>query len=293
MLNLFLQFLINGLLVGGVYALLALGVVFIYRATQVFNFAVGDMVLFGAFVCWSFLVWAQWPVWAALLLALLVSFGLGLLIERLLMRPMIGQPLLSMIMATLGLSLFLRGVMSFIWSTSTVSYPHKLLPGQTLKFGGLFVSDELLWAFGVAILVFVVLSLFFQRGRIGYGMRATAEDHQVAQATGINVKNIFALTWSIAGLVAAIGGVLLASRVGLSVVSTPLVALKIFPAVLFGGLESILGAIVGGLLVGVLENLAGGLIDPKIAEITPYLILLLVLLIRPEGAFGLKRIERI
>jgi len=290
---LFFQFLINGLLVGGVYALLALGVVFIYRATKVFNFAVGEMVLFGAFVCWSFLEWANWPVWASLLMAVLFTFGLGILIERLLMRPMVGQPLVALMMATLGLSLFLRGVMSFIWTTSTVSYPCKFFPGQTLNLGRIFISDELLWAFGIGLFVFVVLALFFHRGRIGFGMRATAEDHQIAQATGINVKKIFALTWSIAGIIAALGGVVLGGRVGLSVVTTPLVALKIFPAVLFGGLDSILGALVGGLLVGVLENLAGGLIDPKIAEITPYIILLLVLLVRPEGAFGLKRIERI
>lgn len=293
MVTLYVQFFANGLLVGGVYALLALGVVFIYRATQVFNFAVGDMVLFGAFVCWSFLVWAHWPVWVSLLMGLAFTCGLGLLIERLLMRPMIGQPLLALIMATLGLSLFLRGIMSFIWSTSTVSYPCKLLPGRTLNLGGIYLSDELLWAFCMAIVIFILLGLFFQRGKIGMGMRATAEDHQIAQATGINVKKVFALTWSIAGLVAALGGVLLAARVGLSVVSTPNIALKIFPAVLFGGVDSILGAIIGGLLVGVLENLAGGIIDPKIAEITPYIILLLVLLFRPEGAFGLKRIERI
>ena len=293
MVNLYLQFFANGLLVGGVYALLALGVVFICRATQVFNFAVGDMVLFGAFVCWSFLVWVHWPVWAALLMGLAFTCVLGLLIERFLMRPMIGQPLLSLIMATLGLSLFLRGIMSFIWSTSTVSYPRKLLPGKTLNLGGIYLSDELLWAFCMAIVIFVLLGLFFQRGKIGMGMRATAEDHQIAQATGINVKKVFALTWSIAGIVAAMGGVLLAARVGLSVVSTPHIALKIFPAILFGGVDSIIGAIIGGLLVGVLENLAGGIINPKIAEITPYIILLLVLLFRPEGAFGLKRIERI
>ena len=290
---LFLQFLANGVLVGGVYALLALGIVFIYRATQIFNFAVGDMVLFGAFICWSFLVWLHWPIWISVIMALVISMGLGLMIERFLMRPMIGQPLLAAVMATLGLSLFLRGVMSFIWSPSTLSYPTKLFPGKPINLGGIVFSDELLWAFGMAMVVFVFLAVFFYRSKVGLGMRTTAEDHEMAQATGINVKRIFAITWLTAGLVAALGGMLLGARVGLCVGSTPLIAFKAFPAVIFGGLESIAGAIIGGLIVGILENLAGGLIDPKIAEITPYIILLIMLMIRPEGLFGLKRIERI
>jgi branched-chain amino acid transport system permease protein len=196
-------------------------------------------------------------------------------------------------MATLGLSLFLRGVMSFVWSPSTLSFPTKLFPGKPVRVGNIVFSDELLWAFGMAIVVFVFLALFFYRSKVGLGMRTTAEDHEMAQATGINVKRIFAITWLTAGFVAALGGMFLGTRVGLCVGSTPLIALKAFPAVIFGGLESITGAIIGGLIVGILENLAGGLIDPKIAEITPYIILLIMLMIRPEGLFGLKRIERI
>jgi branched-chain amino acid transport system permease protein len=259
----------------------------------VFNFAVGEMLVFGAFITWSCIVTLNLPFLLALLIAILCSIGLGLLIERLLMRPLIGQPILSSIMATLGLSVFLRGVMTFIWGTDQVSFPYKIIPGKPLILKGVIVSDQLLWGFVLALLIFVLLVGFFEHGKMGLGMRTTAEDHQLAQATGINVKRVFAITWCVAGVVASLGGILLAARMGLSVFSTPLVAFKVFPAILFGGLDSILGAVIGGLVVGILENLAGGLIDPKVAEITPYVILLLVLMIRPEGLFGLKRIERV
>ena len=159
--------------------------------------------------------------------------------------------------------------------------------------GLLAFSHELLWAFGVSMVVFIALTVFFRKTKMGLFMRATAESHQIAQATGINVRIIFGTTWGIAALVAALGGILVGARLGLGIGSTPLVAFKAFPAVIFGGLESVAGAIIGGLLVGILENLAGGFIDPKIAEITPYIILLLVLIFKPEGLFGLKRIERI
>jgi branched-chain amino acid transport system permease protein len=287
------QFLVNGLLVGGVYALIAVGVVFIYRAIRVFNFAVGEMLVFGAFIAWGCVAILNLPFILALFIAILGSIVLGLLIERLLMRPLIGQPILSSIMATLGLSVFLRGVMSLAWGTDPVSFPYKIIPGKPLIIKGVIVSDQLLWGFVLAFVVFGFLIAFFEHGKIGLGMRTTAEDHQIAQATGINVKRVFAITWCVSGVVASLGGILLASRIGLSVVNTPLVAFKVFPAILFGGLESILGAVIGGLIVGILENLAGGLIDPRVAEITPYIILLIVLMIRPEGLFGLKRIERV
>ena len=288
-----IQFLVNGFLVGGVYALLAVGVVFIYRATLVFNFAIGEMMIFGALVTWSCIVALDLPIFVALLVAISSSVGLGLVIERLLMRPLIGQPILSSIMATLGLSMFLKGVVSFAWGTDTVSFPNKIFPGKPIVIKGVILSDQLLWGFVLAMVIFVLLAAFFEHSKVGLGMRTTAEDHQLAQATGINVKRIFAIAWCVSGVIASLGGILLGGRIGLGVVTTPLVAFKVFPAILFGGLDSILGAVVGGLVVGILENVAGGLIDPKIAEITPYIVLLLVLMFRPEGLFGLKRIERV
>jgi branched-chain amino acid transport system permease protein len=217
----------------------------------------------------------------------------GLLIERLSLRPLIGQPILTAIMATLAVSLILKGIVLFVWGSPTVSFPQKILPGKTLLIGSIFLPQELVWTFGISVAVFVGMTLFFQFTKTGLFMRATAEGHEIAQAAGINVEGIFGVTWAIAALIAAVAGILVGSRFGLGIVNLPMVAIKACPAVLFGGLESVSGAIIGGLVVGILESLVGGYLDPKLSEITPYIVLLLVLLIRPEGLFGLKRIERI
>ncbi|MBM3142868.1 MAG: branched-chain amino acid ABC transporter permease [Chloroflexi bacterium] len=289
----FTQYLMNGLMVGGVYGLIALSIVLIYKSTRVFNFAVGDIMLLGGFVLWSLLAWLNLPLLPSLLFALAIAFGIGLLIERLALRPLIGQPILAAIMATLALSIFLKGAMILIWGTGQIAYPTKISPGTSMTLDTVTLSSGLLWAFLLAMAAFVVLVWFFQSTKMGLQMRATAEDHQLAQSTGISVKLVFGLTWAMASLVCALSGISLGDRLGLSVGMTPLLALKAFPAVFLGGLESIPGAIVGGLAIGILENLVGGLINPNLMEITPYIILLVILLFRAEGLFGLKRIERI
>jgi len=289
----FLQYLINGFMAGGVYGLIALSIVLIYKSTRVFNFAVGDVMLLGAFVLWSLLAWLNLPIVPSILLALAIAFGIGLLIERLALRPLIGQSILAAIMATLALSIFLKGGMILIWGTSQVPYPTKIFPGTSATLGTVTLPLGSLWAFLLAMAAFGILVWFFQFTKMGLQMRATAEDHQLAQSTGISVKLVFGLTWAMALVVCALSGIALGDRLGLSVGMTPLLALKAFPAVFLGGLESIPGAIIGGLAIGILENLVGGLINPNLMEITPYIILLLVLLFRAEGLFGLKRIERI
>ena len=286
-----LQYVANGLMVGGVYALIALGIVLIYKSTGVFNFAIGQMMVFGAFFFWTFAEQFGLPIWISLLLALVASAVLALLIERLTLRPLIGQPLLSAVLVTLALVYFLNGVSVAIWGTYA-QHMREFLPGAPVSVGGIIFSHDLLWSFFLAMAIFVLLLLFYQRTRMGLAMRAAAESHHVAQARGINVRTVFALSWALCGLIAAVAGILLAIRLGVSQFLS-LVGLKAFPAVLLGGLDSIAGALIGGLLVGVLENLAGGLIASWMMEITPYIILLLVLIIRPEGLFGLKRIERI
>lgn len=286
-----LQYIANGFMVGGVYALIALGIVLVYKSTSVFNFAIGQMMMFGAFFFWMFTAWFGLSVWASLLLALACGVGLGLLIERFTLRPLIGQSLLSAVLVTLALAYLLNGIAMGIWGAYQQRVP-EFLPGAPISIGGIVFSHDLLWSFFLAMLIFVLLFLFYQRTRLGLAMRATAESHQVAQARGINVRTIFSVSWALCGLVAAVGGILLAYRLGVSQFLS-LIGLKAFPAVLFGGLDSILGAIVGGLTVGILENLAGGLIAPWMMEITPYIVLLLVLMFRPQGLFGLKIIERI
>jgi branched-chain amino acid transport system permease protein len=196
-------------------------------------------------------------------------------------------------MATLAIESILRGVMLMIWTGYTISFPRGLLPGKTIFLGPLFISHEFMYAFVVAMTSFALVGLFFYKTRTGLKMRVTAESHDVAMALGVNVTTIFAITWMMAVMVGALAGIFLGNRLGLQVIITSSLAFKALPAIIFGGLDSLAGAILGGFVVGILEKMAAGYIDPKVAEITPYVILLLVLLIRPEGLFGEKRIERI
>ena len=168
----------------------------------------------------------------------------------------------------------------------------EFLPGRTIFIGNIFIPVDLLWCFGVSIGIFLTLFWFYKKTAIGLAIRAVAEDHQVAQARGINVGKIFGIVWFVTGIIAATGGILLSYRVGVTQF-IGLISLKAFPAVLLGGLESIGGALIGGIIVGLLENLVGGLIAPWLMETTPYIVLIFVLMIRPDGLFGLKRIERI
>jgi branched-chain amino acid transport system permease protein len=286
-----LQYIANGLMVGGIYALIALGIVLVYKSTSIFNFIIGQMMMFGAFFFWMFSAQFHWPIWVSMIIALITSGIVGLLVERLTLRPLIGQPLLSSVLVTLALVYLLNGVAMGIWGAYQHSLPD-FLPGTRVVIGEIVFAHDLLWSFALAMIVFVLLLVFYQRTRVGLAMRATADSHQIAQARGIDVRRIFSLSWALCGLIAGVGGMLLAYRLGVSQFLS-LIGLKAFPAVLFGGLDSVTGALVGGLTVGILENLAGGLIDPWMSEITPYIVLLLILIIKPDGLFGVKRIERI
>lgn len=290
MLRLIPQFLINGIMVGGIYALIALGLVMIYKSTRIFNFAVGDLIMVGGFIAWEFMN-AGAPPLLAIILAIGVGAMIGLFIERFTLRPMIGQPVLAAIMVTLAISYLLKGITLLIWGGHPKIFP-RFLPGKVIRMGTLFLSNELLWTFAATLLAFALLALFYKFSKVGLDMRATAEDHQLAQARGISVRRIFAISWAFAGMTAVVGGVFLGLKLSLNL---PLadVGLKSFAAVIFGGLESIPGALLGGLAVGILEDLMGGLIDPSMKEITAYIVLLGVLVFRTEGLFGLKRIERI
>ena len=290
---LFLQFLLNGILIGGLYALLALGIVLIYKATRVFNFALGEMLGLGAFILYTFMGTLHLSLWLALPCSALIIMASGLALERFALRPLIGQPILAAIMATLALSLMLRGLVLFFWGSSIVSYPQRLLPARASEFGEVYLANELIWTFVISLACFLALLGFFRFTRSGLFMRATAEGHDTAQAAGVSVERVFSMTWAIAALIAGIGGIMLGNRFGIGITTLPVMAIKAFPAVLFGGLESMTGAIVGGLVIGIVESLVGGYLSPQVSEIAPYIVLLFILLIRPEGLFGLKRIERI
>ena len=285
-----LQLFVNGLMVGGIYALVALGVVALYKSTHLFNFAVGEILAIGAYTCWSLMVTGMNP-WLAIIFGIGIGGLLGLLIERAVFRRFIGQPILAAIMATLALGIVLRGAGALVWTNATRTYP-SFIPEEVVSLSTVRLAPDLVWAFIICLMACGALIAFFLYTNTGLQMRGIAEDAQLAQAKGIRVGRIFGISWTIAMVTATIGGVFLGNRLGISFLLGS-VGLKAFPAALLGGLDSIHGALIGGLIIGIVESLTGGLIAPSFGQIAPFVLLLIVLIIRPEGLFGLKRIERI
>ncbi len=294
--ELFLQLVLNGLVIGSIYALVALGFVVIYKSSSILNFAQGEFLMLRAYVCLSITTSFRVPFAAAFLLTLGFSVILGLAMERLILRPMIGEPVISVIMVTLGLSSILKAVVQGIWGTDTRPFP-SVFPSRPIQVGPLPVSQGYLYAMVSVGVLLVLFSLFFKFSRTGIAMRATAFSQQVALSMGISVKRIFALAWSIAAVVSAVGGILLGSVRGGVDGSLAFFGLKVIPVVILGGLDSVLGAIVGGLVMGVLENLSGGYLDPifggGVKEVAPFLFLVIILTVKPYGLFGNVKIERV
>ncbi len=295
--QLLLQLFISGLVLGSIYAAVALGFTIIYKATRVVNFAQGELLMVGAYVCFAFLVQMRVPFWAALMLTILFGLVLGTFIERLILRPMIGEPIISIIMVTIGLSLVLRSLVVAIWGTDILVYDPKLFPQETIDIFGLPTSLEFVWCFVLSMFLLIVFSAFFKFSKAGVAMRATAFNQQVAQSMGISVKYIFALSWVISAVISGIGGILIGNINGINN-SLYHFGLKVFPATILGGLDSILGAALGGLIVGVLENLSDGLASTYLGvsglkEVAPYIFLVVILMIKPYGLFGTKEIERV
>ncbi len=285
----FLQFVVGGLFLGGMYTLIALGIVIIYKSTKVFNFAQGWMVTLGAFMLVTLV--EEFGVVAGVIAGLVFGALLGLGMERLLMRPMIGQPLIAALLLTIMLANVFEGINMLGWGT--FGYEIQVtLPGESVKLGNVVMSHTLLWGIGVAVAAFAGFSFFYWRTLMGRVMRATAEDHQVAQCLGLPVKGVFSLSWVLAGLLSVIAGLFLGmvSGVHYLMYASLLGALAV---VLLGGLDSIAGAIVGGMILGVLQSLVTGYLSPALADVIPYLVLLFILIIKPTGLFGLARIERL
>jgi len=287
------QYLISGILTGSVYGVVGVAIVIIYKATKVFNFAVGTLLTIGGLFFVSMITWFGLPFWAALLCVLLISGLVGYASEKIVLSRLLGQPLITMIMATLALDSILYGLILMGWTGYTVTVPQGSIPEITLALGPLFFSPELVVGFIASLLCIIVVGFLFQKTQLGLRMRSTAESHQVSLALGINIRNVFSLSWIIAAMVGTVAGIVMGNRVGLQAAITSGVVLKALPAVIFGGLDSVLGAFIGGIAVGVVEKMAGGFIGPTVADVTPYIIMLLSLLILPEGLFGEKRIERI
>jgi branched-chain amino acid transport system permease protein len=226
-----------------------------------------------------------------MVITMLVSVALGVVVERLVLRPMIGEPIISVIMVTIGLSSLLRAAVSTIWGTLPRAFP-PFIPTQPVQILSATVGADRLWAIAIAVVMLGLFTFFFRRSREGIAMRAVADDQQAALSMGISVKKIFAWAWSIAAATAAIAGALVANIVGVSGELSGF-GLHVFPVVILGGLDSIPGAIVGGVIIGLLQTYTGGYIGQGLNQVIPFLVLIIILMVRPYGLFGQEIIERV
>jgi branched-chain amino acid transport system permease protein len=292
----FLQLVVTGFALGMIYALVAIGFVIILKCSEAFNIAQGHFVMIGGYLGYTFLVLFGLPIWASLIMAVVTAMLMGFLIERLTLRPLVGQPVLAIVMMTIALASVLEGLATLIWGGEYKTY-HGVLPTLAMKLGEISIPSESLIGLIVSIIAVAILMFFFRYTKMGLAMRATAEDLHVVQSVGIKATTVYAVSWVIACVVGVIGGILLG---GVSGVMIPLaeVGLKAFAVVLLGGVNSIGGAIVAGIILGVLENVAAGYLDPLLprgglANVFPFIVMIIVLIFKPHGLFGLVRIERV
>jgi branched-chain amino acid transport system permease protein len=298
-LNFFFEVLIGGLLSGVMYALVALGFVLIYKASGVFNFAQGAMVFFAALTCVSIVNRFGLSLWIAVPITMAVMVVLGLAIERLVLRPLVNQPEITLFMATIGLAFFIEGLAQMLWGAQVQRLDLGIedVPIESLmeRFN-IVVSRFDLTAAGICGVLVAALAFFFSKTKIGRALRAVADDHQAALAVGIPLQHIWAIVWAVAGFVALVAGMLWGARNGVQF-SLTFIALKALPVLILGGFTSVPGAIVGGLIIGASEKMAevyiGPMVGGGIEGWFPYVLALLFLLVRPEGLFGERIIRRI
>jgi branched-chain amino acid transport system permease protein len=282
-------------MVGALYTLIAMGFVLIYKASEVINFAQGEQVMIGGYLALMMLSSVRLPLPLAILVTMGVMALLGFVVERGILRPLTGYPVVSVIMATIGLAAILRGVAPMVWSAEVRGFP-AIVPATPIVVLGVPLAPINLASAGLAFVCMGVLGYFFQRTRYGIAMRAVSDDPRAAAAMGIDLRTILALAWAIAGMVSALGGVIWGRILGVDPYLA-IVGLKVFPVVILGGLDSIMGAVLGGFIMGVLENLAAGYIDPLVGggakDVVPFVVLIVVLMVRPYGLFGREIIERV
>ena len=294
--TLLFQLVLNGLIVGALYGVVAMSFVLIYKASQVVNFAQGEFLLVGAWVCWWLLTTWPIPFWAGFLVTLAFMTAFGMLLQVIVLRPLIGEPVISVIMATVGLSIFFQALMKWIFGVFAQPFP-PIFAVERVRVLGLEVQSVYLASLGVSALIMLGFWWFFTYSKHGLAMRATAFDQQVAQSLGVSVPRVFAMSWAISAMVSAVAGVVVGVVNGVSS-ALSFYGIKVFPAVILGGLDSILGAVLGGVIVGLLENWAH-YVDSQwlnwgnMFQIAPFYGLVLILLIKPYGLFGTKNIERL
>jgi len=290
-----LVLLTNGVMIGLMYALIALGFVLIYKATDAINFAQGEFVMFAGFLAAGAADIAGAPFWVSALLAIAGMVVLGFGLERVVLRPLIGRPVIAVVMATIGLANVLRGSATMVFGAGNRSIEMPI-GDEPIMLGPVMLSPVQLVGAGVSIVFLAVFTWFFLKSRVGIAMRAVADSQQVAMAMGIDVRRYFALAWAMAGIVSALGGVVWGAMLGVDN-QLAVVGLKVFPVVILGGLDSVVGAVVGGIIVGVVENLTAGYLDPYVGggtkDFAPYILMIVALMIRPYGIFGRRLIERV
>jgi branched-chain amino acid transport system permease protein len=291
----FLLLMSNGILIGLMYALIALGFVLVYKATDAVNFAQGEFVMIaGILVAAALDIWKA-PLWISISLGLGTMIAFGFALERVMLRKLIGRPVIAVVMATIGLAAILRGIGPTTFGAGSRPLPLPI-PDEPIVLGPLFIPPIQLVGGCVSLLFLAGFGWFFVKSRKGIAMRAVADNQQVAMAMGINVERYFGLAWAMTGMVSALGGIIWGNIIGVDV-NLALVGFKVFPVVILGGLDSIPGAIIGGLIVGIVENIAAGYVDPYVGggtkDFAPYVLMIVALMVRPYGIFGKKIIERI
>lgn len=291
-----LQLVVNGLILGTLYGVVAMCFTLIYKASQIVNFAQGEFLLIGAWVCWWILTTFNVPFYAGFLLTLIFMMVFGILLQVLVLRPMIGEPVIAVIMVTIGLSIFFQAMMKWLFGVFVQPFP-PIFESDAVSVMGLNVQPIYLLSVAISICIMIAFALFFKYSRLGLAMRTTAFDQQVAQSLGISVKQMFALSWAISAMVSALAGVVVGIVNGVSA-ALSFFGIKVFPAVILGGLDSIIGAVVGGLIIGLLENLAE-YVDGQwlhlgnLYQVVPFYVLVVILMVRPYGLFGTEKIERV
>lgn len=294
--NIFLQAIIDGICIGAIYGLGAMGLVVIQKSSGVFNMAQGMMMMFGAFAVANLSLTAGLPMWAAVPIGMLAMTVLGLIVNFIVLRPLAGESAFTQLMATVGLMSILYGIIMAIWGTLPYVYPSEIIPMANIEIGELLLSPSYVNGLVIAIIACVILSMYYQKSREGTAMRATSEDEELAASVGIRVTKVLRLTWMIGAACATLAGALFGMLGSVNYMMGEIGLMAIIPVLVFGGLESFLGALLAGFIVGVVSMLAGAYLEssmPGIQNVIPLIVMLLILIVKPYGLFGEERIERI
>jgi len=294
----FFQLVASGIVVGSIYALSGLGFVLIYKSSRVLNLAHGQLIAMGAFITYALTAGLHIPIYLSFLLSLIISFLLAMSVERIFLRRLIGEPIISVIMVTIGLMSILDGLIYLTpFGTENFSFP-EFLPKAPISMGGVSIS----WTQMVGVVITVILiagfSWFFKKSTLGISMRAVSDDQMASMSIGISIPRVFGLAWAAAGFSAAAAGGIIANITGLNFDTLVSFGIIVFPVVILGGLDSIFGAVVAGVILGLIQQFAAGYLDGLwglfgTANLVPWFILLIILLIKPHGLFGIHEIERV